>query len=293
MTANPWDKFYWNDWENDPALKLCGLAAQGLWMRCLCICAKAEPKGYLLVAGRPLSPSDLGTLVGRPEDEVETLLSELASVGVFSRDRQGRIYSRRMLRDELRSRLAKKNGRYGGNPTLSNNRDIFTRVNPPDKPPDKPHEPLAREISNEISNSRTKSARRRVSYPGDFEIFWKGYPTDELMSKQKAFWAWQRLSPEEQASALAAVPAFVDYCRSHPDYRAVHAVRFLTESRYQGFARAAASAAEQVYVQRGTPAWQAWERFYLANQRKTPPVDAGGGWHFPSEFPPADQSAAA
>lgn len=108
MTANPWDKFYWNDWENDPALRLCSLAAQGLWMRCLCIAAKADPKGYVTVAGRPLTPADLAVLVGASEREVETLLSELAANGVFSRDRKGRIYSRRMLRDVKKSQEGRK-----------------------------------------------------------------------------------------------------------------------------------------------------------------------------------------
>ena len=58
MGVNPWSKFFWNDWENDPALKLCSLAAQGLWMRMLCICAKGETRGWLLVSGRPLSVRD-------------------------------------------------------------------------------------------------------------------------------------------------------------------------------------------------------------------------------------------
>jgi hypothetical protein len=120
MTTYPWGKFYWGDYETDPALKLCSLAAQGLWMRCLCICSKADPKGYLVVAGRSLGATDLARLTGETETEIENLLNELALHGVFSRDRNGRIYSRRMVRDEKKSRTAQKNGKNGGNPKLCN-----------------------------------------------------------------------------------------------------------------------------------------------------------------------------
>lgn len=144
MTANPWDKFFWNDWENDPALRLCSLAAQGLWMRCLCIAAKADPKGYVSVAGRPLTPSDLASLVGKPEHEVETLLSELATNGVFSRDRKSRIYSRRMVRDVKKAKTARENGKFGGNPNLTKQTEISSSDNPPDNPEVKTHKPEAR-----------------------------------------------------------------------------------------------------------------------------------------------------
>lgn len=144
MTSNPWDKFYWNDWENDPALKLCSFAAQGLWMRCLCICAKADPKGYLLVAGRPLGATDLARLTGAPETEVESLLSELARNGVFSRDRTGRIFNRRMVADARKHRNAVENGRKGGNPSLRKDKEIPPSVNPTHNAEDKTHKPEAR-----------------------------------------------------------------------------------------------------------------------------------------------------
>lgn len=34
-----WAKFFWADWAGDNCLSLCTLAAQGLWMRLLCIAA--------------------------------------------------------------------------------------------------------------------------------------------------------------------------------------------------------------------------------------------------------------
>jgi hypothetical protein len=59
-----------------------------------------------------------------PEKEVKKLLSELESAGVFSRDEQGIIYSRKMVRDVARAVRNKANGQYGGNPQLkSDNRN--------------------------------------------------------------------------------------------------------------------------------------------------------------------------
>jgi len=152
MTGNPWDKFFWNDWESDPALRLCSMAAQGLWMRCLCIAAKAEPRGFLTVNGIPLDANGLARLTGEPESSVETWLSELDRNGVFSRDRKGRIYSRRMVRDHKKAQTARKNGKLGGNPKLCNKRKNKPSVNVGDKARDKTHKPEARSQSIDDPN---------------------------------------------------------------------------------------------------------------------------------------------
>lgn len=244
MTANPWDKFYWNDWEQDPALKLCSLAAQGLWMRLLCICAKSEPKGYLLVAGQSLSPADLVTLVGRPEAEIETLLNELSLKGVFSRDRIGRVYSRRMVRDVKRNRKARENGGKGGNPTLSNGRDFSASDNPHVIPPDKPHKPLTTnhyQLGSELPASAGRS-KPKSGYSEDFEKFWSLYPRVQNASKKDAFREWGKLTPEKRAAATDAVPGFKRYCAANKWYQPVYPERFLKQEKFEGYAAHAESA---------------------------------------------------
>ena len=99
MTGTVWGKFFWQDWESDEALRQCSLAAQGLWMRMLCICAKSEAVGYLAVAGNPLDAELLARHVGDARETIDPLLFELENWHVFSRDRRGWIYSRRMIRD--------------------------------------------------------------------------------------------------------------------------------------------------------------------------------------------------
>lgn len=130
MTGTVWSKFFWADWESDEALRLCSLASQGLWMRMLCLAAKADPTGYVTVNGRPLGVTDIARLAGVTETECESLLSELDRNGVFSRTRNGTIYSRRMMRDAKRRQIAQKNGKSGGNPNLSKDKE----KSPPDNP---------------------------------------------------------------------------------------------------------------------------------------------------------------
>ncbi|WP_237479432.1 DUF1376 domain-containing protein [Lichenibacterium dinghuense] len=95
---------------------------------------------------------------------------------------------------------------------------------------------------------RAPPDRTRKPYPEDFERFWRGYPTDPNMSKADAGRAWSRMTDVDRLSATAAVPEFVAYCRKDPTYRPVHAVKFLTSRRFEGFltAKAATTAAEHV-----------------------------------------------
>ena len=103
MKALKWGKFYWSDWESDHNLKLCSLAAQGLWMRCLCICAKADAPGYLILGGKALDTKSVAKVSGVSIKIATKLLAELEDKNVFSRNKDGVVYSRRMVRDGRKS----------------------------------------------------------------------------------------------------------------------------------------------------------------------------------------------
>ena len=132
MKALKWSKFYWSDWESDHNLKLCSLEAQGLWMRCLCICAKADVPGYLILGGKALDTKGIAQVVGVSTKIATKLLTQLEDKNVFSRNQDGVIYSRRMVRDWRKSEQAREHGKLGGNPLLGGE-----GVNPPHKPGDK------------------------------------------------------------------------------------------------------------------------------------------------------------
>lgn len=196
MTANPWTKFFWNDWDNDPAIRLCSLSAQGLWMRLLCICAKSDPVGYVTVEGNALTHDDLSLLIGRPASEIVPLLDELSSRGVLSRDGKGRIYNRRMVRDARNHVTAQRNGKLGGNPSLSIGKENSVPLNPPDKPPDKPHshKPIAITISQPTTVPSTARARLadEIWRKEELPSHWQDYAEEKDVPNEQIFKSWKK-----------------------------------------------------------------------------------------------------
>lgn len=131
--AHRWIKFWPQDWQRDPALRMCGLAARGLWMELMCLAHEGEPYGHVTVNGRAPTPRQIGMLVGISEADASALLDELETAGVFSRSEDGVIFSRRMVRDMASREAAAKNGKLGGNPMLVGS--VKEGVNPSDNSP--------------------------------------------------------------------------------------------------------------------------------------------------------------
>lgn len=132
-----WTKFRWERYESDLQLQLCSLAAQGLWMRMLCLMHRAEPYGHLLLDGRPVTSAQLAHLVRTPEPDVIGLLDELERNGVFSRTDEGVVLCRCMVRDWAEYLRDCANGKRGGNPALKPQMPAIQEqvnggVNPPD-----------------------------------------------------------------------------------------------------------------------------------------------------------------
>ncbi len=142
MGGTIWSKFFWSDWLSDTGLRRCSLAARGLWMDMLCFATDCDPPGYLVQSGLPFDSADIARLTGASVQEVAPLLEELERNGVFSRDRHGTIYSRRIVRDVKKHESAVTNGRKGGesnykkNNVNKNSLGQFTK--PPPKPPPSP-----------------------------------------------------------------------------------------------------------------------------------------------------------
>lgn len=111
-------QFYPADWRKDPALSSCSLAARGLWIELICIAHESDRYGHLSVNGRAMTPAQLARMVGESPKTFDKLLQELEDAAVFSRDEDGVIYSRRMLKDEHIRNVRAASGKQGGNPNL-------------------------------------------------------------------------------------------------------------------------------------------------------------------------------
>ncbi len=199
----PWGRFFWNDWRGEPTLRVCSLAARGLWMDMLCIAAEADPTGFVLVNGRTPTTTDLARLTGAPEADVQSLLAELDRNGVFSRDRQERIYSRRMVRDAKRARTARSNGKRGGNPTLSKQRANRPSDNPSDKGGLNTQKPEAR---SQKDSEPIGSGAMAPSQPEDLKSRIFG-PALEWLAKQAE-------KPKPKIRSIVG-----KWCRDHGDGR--------------------------------------------------------------------------
>lgn len=212
MSGTTWSKFYWSDWESDPALRACTMAAQGFWMRMLCIAAKHEPIGYVAVNGRTPQPEEFARMCGCSPAEAEAWLTELERNGVFSRDRHGRIYSRRLIRDAHRAKTAQKNGKKGGNPNLGKQREISGLVNPPLNGGDNTHKPIA---NNQYNSTLFDTEPIPAASQGDdeFEAWYRTYPRHEGRGQAlKAYRTARKKASAEVllAAAQAAARAYAD-----------------------------------------------------------------------------------
>ncbi|MGX9983947.1 hypothetical protein [Methylobacterium fujisawaense] len=168
MSATVYGKWYWSDWMSDPGVRASSYAARGLWIDLLCIAATADPTGYVVLNGRPLTAPEIARLTGGHASEVEILLDELERNGVFTRDRHGRIYSRRMIRDKKKSALAVKKGKLGGNPTLRKQKENSAGLNLEDKGQDNTQKPEARSQKPVSSDARDVSVRCRQDVAAAF-----------------------------------------------------------------------------------------------------------------------------
>ena len=129
----PYLKFYPSNWRADAGVRSSSLAARGFWVECLFLMHGSSRRGYLLLQDRQPSDRELAVQVGATLANVRRYRRELLEKGVAEHTPDGVLFSRKMVRDEIRRR----NGAKGGNPALtpgdSDNQEPPTSVNR--KPP--------------------------------------------------------------------------------------------------------------------------------------------------------------
>lgn len=204
----PWLKWYPADWRADPRLRMCSLAARGLWIEMLGFMHEAERYGFLLIAGIAPSPEEIAVLVGAPAPLVRKALDELETRGVYSRDEDGIIYSRRMVRDKAKAEADRANGKRGGNPLLSDevNPSLDLGVNPQDKA----QRLEARDQRPEKDDSASGKPRGGLTAQQleEFEAWWQHYPKRVARKEaERAFLKARKTASLEQL--IAGVKRYV------------------------------------------------------------------------------------
>lgn len=219
MKRLPYLKFFTADWRSEPRLKMVSRAARSLWIDIICLIHESGT-GRLEIDGRNPSDKDLAAILGDNPRTVRKLLSELENAGVFSRDEQQFVISRRIIRDRIKAERDANNGRKGGNPALKTAKNASEGVNP--------HIPEAIFHSPDIPPINTP--------PTDFDRFWEAYP--RRTAKAKAWQAYtkalKRTDPETILAGVARYVASVEAERrdGFPDLSFAHPTTWLNQGRW-------------------------------------------------------------
>jgi hypothetical protein len=119
MSAQSSTQWFWTDWLGDQAVRRLTLVERGLWIDLLALAAVGSPTGYVCDdRGMPLTHEEIArvTNAGSPV-EVAKLIEAIVEKGVASRDRTGRLFNRRMVRQTELSAKKKRAGKIGGDHT--------------------------------------------------------------------------------------------------------------------------------------------------------------------------------
>jgi hypothetical protein len=218
-------QFYPADWRRDAALQSCSVAARGLWIELMCVMHDCEPYGVLSVNGKAMTNSQVARLVGEQEKTIARLLAELEDAGVCSRDSEGRLFSRRMVKDEaVRNARAAGgvagaehghkgaiHGKKGGRPRKTEGGSISADETPLKTPLKTPlggfEEPPPSSSSSSSSSIHPPTPLLGVvpTDPPGFLEFWKTWPrSDRKQARGKCLEAWRKAGAERQAADVLA-----------------------------------------------------------------------------------------
>lgn len=164
--------WYFGDWLSASDLHSCSLAAKGLWIELLAIAGqnKGRDHGFVLIGGEIPTTEEIARLVAATPEEIKPLLEELERRHVFSRDRHGAIYNRRMVRAEKN----RKNGKLGGNPKLLKNKETANSVKLVSETPNGKGNGIGKES---LFREEGFSELGPAPEPGErFDEFWAAYP---------------------------------------------------------------------------------------------------------------------
>ena len=84
---------------------------------------------------------------------------------------------------------------------------------------------------------RTKATKRKAgSYTPEYEAFWKAYPSTIGQTKMDGFKAWQKLTSDQQAQAMASLPSYAKLLRDNPTRTVKHVQGYLNGRMFESFA---------------------------------------------------------
>jgi hypothetical protein len=188
VSAHQSTTWFWSDWNGDKAVRSLSPAERGLWIDLIHLASDGVPSGYVSDArGEPIAVEQIARFANCSAAECSSLIAGILEKGAASRDRSGRLFCRRMVRDYELSVKRRRAGQAGGAATARKWK-AFPGL-PEHLPEQVPRQTRRAPYQERISNTFAGTARARAQESGSAKEG-NGIPvTDDLQTVlQKKGW---------------------------------------------------------------------------------------------------------
>ena len=121
-------QFYPGDWLSNVKLQSCSMRAQGVLVNLMCCMHQSERYGFLLINGSKPNHKQIKNITKMHQKSFNHDIKMLLNAGVL-KEKDGILYSPRMVRDEALREKRREFGKLGGNPNLVKH-NVNPKVNP-------------------------------------------------------------------------------------------------------------------------------------------------------------------
>lgn len=181
MAAKDSTTWFWSDWAGDQAVRRLTPAERGLWIDLLSLASAGAPVGYVTnEKGEPLPVEDIARFANCSTADCLSLVGGILEKAACSRDRSGRLYSRRMVRDAELSVKRRRAGQAGAAATALkwHGYQDLPRHLPGHVPRQAGHAPFQKESKTSTEQGSAR-ARASVAEPSDQNQTSDTEPADE------------------------------------------------------------------------------------------------------------------
>jgi hypothetical protein len=114
MTAKQSTNWFWSDWAGDKAVRSLTPAERGIWIDLIALASDGVPQGFVTDArGDPVAVEEIARFANCSAAEALSLIDGILRKGAASRDRSGRLFCRRTVRDYELSVKKRRAGQLG------------------------------------------------------------------------------------------------------------------------------------------------------------------------------------
>jgi hypothetical protein len=109
----PHIQFYIGDWRKDVGVQSLSYHYRGIWLELLMLMHCSEQRGRLVLNAKPMSDPSISRLLGLTQQEGANAIQVLLESAVASRDSEGALICRRMVKEEEIKAVRRKAGSKG------------------------------------------------------------------------------------------------------------------------------------------------------------------------------------